>query len=129
MLNKTINFLIIYSISAVWIVNGLYCKVLNFVPRHDQIVSRILDISISRPITISIGILEIIMGLWVLSRLKSNLNAIVQIVIVLVMNVLEFLLVPDLLLWGKLNICFAIVFITIVYFANFKLNKTYVTKS
>lgn len=25
-----------YSIAAVWLINGLYCKVLNFVPRTDS---------------------------------------------------------------------------------------------
>ncbi len=31
------NFLSIL-IAAVWLVNGLVCKVLNLVPRHEQIV-------------------------------------------------------------------------------------------
>jgi hypothetical protein len=29
-------------IAAAWLVNGLFCKVLNFVPRHEEIVRRIL---------------------------------------------------------------------------------------
>ena len=31
-----------YLIAAVWLANGLFCKVLNLVPRHQQIVARIL---------------------------------------------------------------------------------------
>ena len=37
------------------------------------------------------------------------------------MNILEYLLVKDLLLWGGLNFLFAIVFVAIVYFNEFVL--------
>ena len=96
-----------YSITLVWIANGLLCKVLNFVPRHEQIVARILGDEYSRPLIILIGISEIGMAIWFLSGIKSRLNTIAQIVIVATMNILEFILVPDLLLWGKLNSMFA----------------------
>jgi hypothetical protein len=100
-----------YSIALVWIANGLLCKVLNFVPRHEQIVARILGDEYSRPLTILIGISEIGMAIWFLSGIKSHLNTIAQIGIVATMNILEFILVPDLLLWGKLNSMFALLFI------------------
>ena len=58
-----------------------------------------------------------------LSRVKSRLNATAQIVIVATMNTLEFILVPDLLLWGKLNSFFAFLFILVVYYNEFHLNK------
>lgn len=112
-----------YSIATVWIANGLICKVLNFVPRHEQIVARILGDEFSRPLTILIGISEIGMAIWFLSGIKSRLNTIAQIGIVTTMNILEFILVPDLLLWGKFNSMFALLFIFIVYFNHFHLNK------
>lgn len=112
-----------YSIALVWIANGLLCKVLNFVPRHEQIVARILGDEYSRPLTILIGISEIGMVIWFLSDIKSRLNTIAQIVIVATMNILEFILVPDLLLWGKLNSMFAFLFIIVVYYNHFRLNK------
>jgi inner membrane protein involved in colicin E2 resistance len=40
-----------------------------------------------------------------------------------VMNTLEFILVPDLLLWGKLNSFYALLFIGLVYYTEFVLNK------
>ena len=104
-----------FCIAAVWIVNGLFCKVFNLVPRHQQIVAGILGDHFSRPLTILIGFSEIIMALWILTNYKSKLNAIVQILIVATMNTLEFILVPDLLLWGKLNSIFAFLFILVVY--------------
>jgi hypothetical protein len=110
-------------IAAVWFVNGLVCKVLNLVPRHEQIIGHILGDEYSRPWTVLIGFSEIIMALWVLTRLKSKLNAIVQITVIATMNILEFLLVPELLLWGRLNIVFALMFIGLIYYNEFVLNK------
>jgi uncharacterized membrane protein YphA (DoxX/SURF4 family) len=112
-----------YCIATVWIVNGLFCKVLNLVPRHEQIVARILGDDYSRSLTILIGLSEIIMAVWILSGYKTKLNAIAQIVVVATMNTLEFIHVPDLLLWGKLNSLFAFIFILVVYFNEFYLIK------
>lgn len=112
-----------YCIATVWIVNGLFCKVLNLVPRHEQIVAKILGADYSRPLTILIGFSEIIMAAWILSGYKTKLNAIAQIAIVATMNTLEFILAPELLLWGKLNACFAFLFILVVSFNEFYLKK------
>lgn len=118
-----IHKILTYCIATVWIVNGLFCKVLNLVPRHEQIVARILGENHSRLLTILIGLSEIIMAVWILSGYKTKLNAIAQITIVATMNTLEFILVPDLLLWGKLNSLFAFIFILVVYFNEFYFNK------
>jgi len=112
-----------YCIATVWIANGLFCKVLNLVPRHEQIVANIMGVEYSRPLTILIGLSEIIMAVWILSGYKTKLNAIVQIAVVAIMNTLEFILVPDLLLWGKFNSLFAFIFILVVYFNEFYLNQ------
>jgi DoxX-like family len=112
-----------YFIATVWLANGLFCKVLNLVPRHEQIIARVLGNEFARPITILIGLSEIFMSVWVLSRIQSRLNAMAQIIIVATMNVLEFILVPDLLFWGKLNSVFAGIFILIVFYSEFVLNK------
>ncbi len=110
-------------IAAVWIANGLFCKLLNLVPRHEQIVAGILGDHFVRPLTILIRVSEIIMALWVLIGYKSKLNAVVQIVIVATMNTLEYILLPDLLLWGKFNSVFAFFFILFVYCNQFYFNK------
>jgi DoxX-like family len=123
MSEKTLNKLLTYLIATVWIANGLFCKVLNLVSRHQEIVSRILGADNSRILTILIGLSEIFMAIWILSKIRTQLNAIAQIAIVATMNTLEFIFVPDLLLWGKLNSLFAFIFILIVYFNEFYLNK------
>tara|TARA_B110000114_G_scaffold127693_1_gene133728 strand:- start:1965 stop:2357 length:393 start_codon:yes stop_codon:yes gene_type:complete len=120
---KNLHKALTLLISVVWLANGLFCKVLNLVPRHEQIVARVLGEDYSRPLTILIGLSEIIMAVWVLSKFKSKLNAITQILVVATMNTLEFILIPDLLLWGRLNSLFALLFISLVYYNEFVLNK------
>jgi DoxX-like family len=124
-LNKIVNI----SIALVWIANGLFCKVLHLVPRHEMIVARILGTDYARPLTIAIGCSEIAMAIWILTRIKMRLNAIAQIIIVATMNTIEFLLAPDLLLWGKLNSIFAFLFILLVFYNAFYLNKKKITEN
>jgi hypothetical protein len=112
-----------YCIATVWIINGLFCKILNMVPRHQEIVGRILGANYAKPLTVIIGVFEVAMAIWILSDIKPKLNAIAQIIIIAGMNTIEFVLVPDLLLWGKLNAFFAFLFILIIFCNEFKLNK------
>ena len=123
MTKTRIHKILTYSIATVWIASGLFCKVLNLVPRHEQIVARILGHDYSRPLTILIGLSETITAVWILSGYKSKLNSIAQITVVAAMNTLEFILAPDLLLWGKLNSLYAFIFILVVYYNEFYLNK------
>lgn len=116
-------------IALVWLINGLVCKVLHLVPRHEQIVARILGASYARSLTLAIGISEIGMAIWVLSGYRSRWNAILQMLIVATMNTLEFILVPDLLLWGRCNALFAGMFILLIYYNEFKLAPAHVPRS
>lgn len=109
-------------ISLIWLVNGLFCKLLGLVPRHEMIIARILGAEYSFVAAKIIGILEILMSFWVLSRKYSRLNAIVQIVIVITMVTIEVILVPDLLLFGRFNIAFILIFIALIYYTEFVVN-------
>ena len=123
MANRKAYKIFTFLIAGVWIVNGLFCKVLNLVPRHEQIVARILGVSYSRTFTILIGISEILMAVWIISGIKSRLNAIAQMAIIGTMNTLEFIIAPDLLLWKKFNALFAFLFICFIYYNEFVLNR------
>ena len=123
MKDKNIHRVLTICIAMVWVVNGLFCKVLNFVPRHEQIIARILGDIYSRPLAVLIGFSEIGMAIWILSRIRPRLNAITQIITVAMMNILEFIFVPDLLYWGKMNSIFAFMFVLTIYFNEFYLNK------
>ncbi len=104
-----------WSIAIVWVANGLFCKVLNMVPRHEQIVARILGGEYSLILTKAIGFSEIVMAIWVLSGFRSRWCTSLQVFIVLIMNIIEFLLAPDLLQWGRFNLLFALLFIGFVW--------------
>lgn len=49
--------------------------------------------------------------------------------VVATMNIIEFIVVPDLLLWGRLNVVFACMFIGLVYYNEFVLNKKLQTEA
>jgi len=129
MKNQNLHRILTILISLVWLVNGLVCKVLNLVPRHQQIVSEILGYEHSRLLTILIGLAEVVMAIWIMSKYKSKNNAAIQIIIVATMNLLEFILVSELLMWGKMNSIFAFVFISIVWYNEFVLNQKHQPKT
>jgi hypothetical protein len=118
-IHTTLNF----AIATVWLINGLFCKVLDMVNRHEQIVAEILGSDFSRQLILLIGFAEVGMAVWVLSGIRARLNAVLQIAVVATMNILEFSLVPELLLWGRLNILFALLFIVVIYYNEFILNR------
>jgi uncharacterized membrane protein YphA (DoxX/SURF4 family) len=109
-------------IALVWIANGLFCKLLNLVPRHQQIVGRILGEEHAALFTKLIGTSEVLMAVWILSNIKPRFNAIAQMVIIATMNTIEFIMAPDLLLWGHMNAVYASLFIIFIYCNEFKIN-------
>ncbi len=107
--------LLTLSIAFVWLVNGLLCKVAHLVPRHQSIVARLLGEKHAVYLTTGIGILEIGMAGWILSRVYPRVCAVVQIGLVVMMNALEFVWASDLLLFGRMNAVVAVLFISVVY--------------
>lgn len=105
--------------ALVWFANGLGCKILDLVPRHRAIVGRILGETHALTLTRSIGLAEIVMGLWVFSQWKWRWSATAQITVVGTMNVIEFTLAPDLLLFGRWNAVVALAYASVVAYAGF----------
>lgn len=118
-MKKRLNILI----ASVWFINGFICKVLNGVPRHQEIVAAITGSDHARFLTIWIGLSEIAMSVWIVSGVYLKYNAVIQIVLIAAMNALEFMLVPELLLWGKFNAFFALLFILLIFFNEFSANN------
>jgi hypothetical protein len=129
MKSKAIHQILTCCISAIWLINGLFCKLLNLVPRHQEIVARILGNDNSGAFTIAIGCAETAMAIWVLSNIKPRFCAITQIIIIATMNTIEFILAPDLLLWGKANAIFAFILIVVIYLNEFYLSKKLTAES
>lgn len=118
---RVLNRLLILFFSLIWLVTGLFCKILNLVPRHQQIVAEILGETYAKSLTIAIGVGEMLMAIWIISRKFAQLSAITQILLIVTMNILEFILAPHLLLWGRLNIVFALCLAALVYYQGFVL--------
>lgn len=129
MIKKVLHSILTYIIAFVWLINGLFCKVLNLVPRHEQIVARILGSKYSKQLTIIIGIAEILIAGIVLIKLKTKMNAVMQMLIIASMNIVEFIAAPDLLLWGRANIILAFMLISLIYYNEFVLEKQISSKN
>jgi len=123
MMGRSKHSILNVLIALVWLINGLLCKVLNLVPRHQQIVARVLGEDHVRALTVLIGFSEIGIAIWTLSGIRARLNVITQVLIIAAMNVLEFILVPDLLLWGRANALFAFLFISLILYNEFQIPK------
>lgn len=112
-----------YLIASVWVVNGLFCKILNGVPRHQRIVARILGEEYAPQLTKLIGIYEVLLAFWIVSFKWTRLCAWTQIGLVALMNAIEWVLAPDLLLFGHFNALNALLFMGIVYVNEFTLTS------
>jgi hypothetical protein len=118
--------LLTFFIALVWLLNGLFCKVLHLVPRHQIIVQNILQVNENwaNRLTILIGFSEIIMAIWIVSKIETRVNSITQMVLIAIMNSIEFIVAPNLLLWGRFNSLFALLLISIIYYNEFILRKS-----
>lgn len=67
--------------------------------------------------------MEIAMAIWILTNYKSKSNAVIQISIIILMNVLELIFTPDLLLFGRFNFALALLFSGLIYYNEFAINK------
>jgi hypothetical protein len=93
------------------------------VPRHREIVARILGENYADIFTKVIGVAEICMFIWIVSRIKPAFCAITQILIIILMNIIEFLVAPDLLLYGRMNLFLALLFASLISYNEFILRK------
>lgn len=108
-----------FFIASVWLVNGLFYKVLGLMPRHKQIVAKILGETYATELTFAIGIGEIFISFWFLTGIYRRENVIFQIILVVTMNCIEFFLSPDLLMFGRGNIILASGFVVFLYYFEF----------
>lgn len=76
-------------LAAIWICFGALYKVANLVPRHRQIVARIVGPGTARWLTPGIGLAEIGLGLWVASGLYPILCMTVMTCAIGAMNTIE----------------------------------------
>lgn len=102
-------------IGSVWVFHGLYSKLAEGIPRHRQIVERILGENAAGPATMAIGAMEVLLGIWAYSRYQRKACALVQTLALVSMNFLEILLAPDLLISATGMVALNLAFLSLVW--------------
>lgn len=106
------------SLAAVWLVHGLYNKLLGGSFRHLAIVQAVpgLGGAAGRLALTGVGLLEVGIAVWMLSRRAPKTCAAVQTVMLLSMNVLELTFARHLLLWPAGLVPLNLAFLALVWF-------------
>jgi uncharacterized membrane protein YphA (DoxX/SURF4 family) len=80
--------LIKISISAVWLYEGLWCKVLGRMRSQVEVVSAVPGFGsrYAAPFLVVLGVFEVVLGLWVLTGIAPGLCAIVQTALLITLN-------------------------------------------
>lgn len=101
-----------WGTASVWLFHGLFSKVLSGIPRHQQIVARVVGQDLSRAATLLVGAIEICIAGWVVSRRAPRACAATQTALLASMNALEIVLARDLLRAPVAMVCANVVFLT-----------------
>jgi DoxX-like family/Uncharacterized conserved protein (COG2071) len=90
-----------FVVAGVWLIHGLYNKLLGGSPRHLAIVQSVPGFAgaAGSRVLVGVGILEVAIAVWVLSRRAPRLCAATQTIALLTMNVVELTYARPLLLW------------------------------
>lgn len=104
-----------FPIAAVWIFHGLYSKLLGGIPRHEMIVGRVLGETHARWGITAVGLLEIALGLWILTGRNRITCAAIQTAAIVAMNTIEILLARDLLISAPGMIALNAMFLSLVW--------------
>jgi hypothetical protein len=107
--------LITYGIALVWVMFAILGKLFPVTSTHQEIVARVFGESLSGPLIIFIGVGELCIAVWILSGIARRLCGWFQIIAVVTMNCIELAMASDILLWGRLNGLFALLFALVVY--------------
>ncbi len=102
--------------ALVWILFGLVFKVLHVVPRHEAIVATILGSAVAGPVTLLIGVMETVMGIWILSAWRPRTCAAAQTIAIVSMNTLELTLARDQLLAPLPMVCANCAFLAVGWY-------------
>ncbi len=99
-------------VASVWLVHGLYNKLLGGSLRHLAIVQSVPGLAGDTGVRVlaAVGLFEVVLAMWILSRRAPRRCAVTQTVALLSMNAVELTFARHLLLWPAgllpLNIAF-----------------------
>lgn len=88
-------------VASIWLLHGLFNKLLHGSPRHLQIVQSVPGLSgaAGQYVLTAVGFLEVGIALWVLSGVAARACAALQTILLLSMNAIELAVARPLLLW------------------------------
>jgi uncharacterized protein YqjF (DUF2071 family) len=106
-------------VASVWLLHGLFNKLLHGSPRHLQIVQSVPGLSgaAGERVLMAVGLLEVGIALWVLSGWAAHCCAAVQTICLLSMNAIELTVARPLLLWPAGLIPVNLVFLAVAWVA------------
>ncbi|MCA9617760.1 MAG: DoxX-like family protein [Myxococcales bacterium] len=81
-------WLIRAAVAAVWLYEGLYCKLLSGDPNQVRVVEAVprFGATIGKAFLMTLGVVEVLIGLWALSGYEPLLAAIVQTALLVTLN-------------------------------------------
>jgi uncharacterized membrane protein YphA (DoxX/SURF4 family) len=90
-------------VAAVWLVHGLFNKLLAGSARQLTIVQSVPGLGgiVGQWVILAVGTVEVAIAVWVLTRYAPRLCAALQTILLLSMNVIELRFARDLLLWPE----------------------------
>jgi uncharacterized membrane protein YphA (DoxX/SURF4 family) len=76
------------SVAAVWLYEGLWCKILGRVPSQLDVVTAVprFGARFGRPFLKALGVVEVSLALWVMTGLAPGLCAIAQTALLVILN-------------------------------------------
>lgn len=101
--------------ALVWLAFGLLAKVLDGVPRHRAIVARVVGSEWAGTLTLLVGVAEVLLAVWILSRRFPRWCAAAQTALLVSMNTLELWKARDLLLSPAAMILANTVFLSLAW--------------
>jgi hypothetical protein len=108
-----------FVVAGVWLIHGLYNKLLGGSPRHLAIVQSVPGLAgaAGTRMLLAVGLFEVALAVWVISRRAPRLCAATQMVVLLSMNVVELTYARRLLLWPAGLIPINLVFLASAWYA------------
>ena len=105
------------ALASVWLVHGLYNKLLGGSPRHLAIVQSVpgLHAAAGVRMLVAVGIAEVAIAIWMISRRAPRACAGVQTVLLLSMNVVELTYARPLLLWPNALLPLNLLFLSVIW--------------
>ncbi|MBA3963741.1 MAG: hypothetical protein H0X40_17825 [Chthoniobacterales bacterium] len=112
----TFRRLLAGALGAVWVFHGGYSKLLNGIPRHRRIVERVLGPDLAPVATSTIGLGEVLLGLWVWSGRRRRACALTQTLALAGMNTAEIAQAKDLLISAPGMLALNAAFLALAWF-------------